>query len=147
MHVDHVVSVADGGPTSPDNLIAACQRCNGGKGAKSLGQVPASEDLTERMEQRAATIRAQSDAIREAIASHAETRQSAINLKCAAYGVQSVNMPRGEIEHIVALCNQYGPEVVQDWYATASLNRVSEWSSIKYVYGIIRRLRKQGDIE
>lgn len=33
-HVDHVVPVATGGGNEPDNLVAACRRCNLAKGAK-----------------------------------------------------------------------------------------------------------------
>jgi 5-methylcytosine-specific restriction endonuclease McrA len=32
-HVDHVLPISRGGPTHPDNLVAACQRCNLQKGA------------------------------------------------------------------------------------------------------------------
>ncbi len=32
-HIDHVVPVSQGGPTHPDNLVAACARCNLEKGA------------------------------------------------------------------------------------------------------------------
>ncbi len=35
LHVDHVKPVVDGGDNSPANLIAACVRCNLGKGTKS----------------------------------------------------------------------------------------------------------------
>lgn len=35
LHVDHKVSVADGGTDEPENLVTACERCNLGKGAKS----------------------------------------------------------------------------------------------------------------
>lgn len=34
LHVDHVVSVRDGGPTCRENLVTACARCNTGKGAE-----------------------------------------------------------------------------------------------------------------
>ena len=35
--VDHVVSVADGGPlTDPSNLVTSCKDCNSGKGALSI---------------------------------------------------------------------------------------------------------------
>lgn len=36
LHVDHVVSVADGGSNEPENLKTACVPCNSGKGARSL---------------------------------------------------------------------------------------------------------------
>ncbi len=36
LHVDHKVSIADGGTDDLDNLITSCQKCNLGKGAKSV---------------------------------------------------------------------------------------------------------------
>lgn len=37
LKVDHVMSVADGGPlTDPDNLVTACTTCNAGKSDLSL---------------------------------------------------------------------------------------------------------------
>lgn len=36
LHVDHVVPVASGGKDDMDNLVAACQCCNLGKGARNL---------------------------------------------------------------------------------------------------------------
>lgn len=37
--VDHVTPVAAGGGTTADNLVTACEACNQGKGARSLGDV------------------------------------------------------------------------------------------------------------
>lgn len=37
LHVDHVVSVADGGATVPENLVTACADCNLGKSSRSVG--------------------------------------------------------------------------------------------------------------
>lgn len=34
--LDHVVSIARGGPHTEDNLVVACASCNSSKGAKSL---------------------------------------------------------------------------------------------------------------
>lgn len=39
MHVDHKVSVKDGGTNADENLVAACSRCNGGKSSKSVREV------------------------------------------------------------------------------------------------------------
>jgi 5-methylcytosine-specific restriction endonuclease McrA len=36
LHVDHKVSVRDGGTDDMENLVTACSECNGGKGASSL---------------------------------------------------------------------------------------------------------------
>ncbi|QQS53277.1 MAG: HNH endonuclease [Candidatus Competibacteraceae bacterium] len=36
LHIDHKVSVADGGTDEMANLATACERCNLGKGARSV---------------------------------------------------------------------------------------------------------------
>jgi len=36
LECDHVVPVATGGPTAPENLVTACFTCNRSKGAKSI---------------------------------------------------------------------------------------------------------------
>lgn len=38
LHVDHVVPEALGGPTTPDNLVTACEDCNQGKASTSPGE-------------------------------------------------------------------------------------------------------------
>lgn len=40
LHIDHINPVAAGGGNDIDNLIAACESCNLGKGARSLDVVP-----------------------------------------------------------------------------------------------------------
>ena len=43
LHVDHLVSVEDGGAlTAVDNLVTTCRRCNLGKGSQSIdpGELP-----------------------------------------------------------------------------------------------------------
>lgn len=39
MTVDHIIPKHMGGPTSWDNLVCCCKRCNGKKGGKSISQV------------------------------------------------------------------------------------------------------------
>ena len=42
LHVDHIVAVSKGGRNDIDNLVASCEACNLGKGARSLAAVPQS---------------------------------------------------------------------------------------------------------
>lgn len=42
LHVDHIVAVSSGGGNDDDNLVTSCSTCNGGKGAKSLDDIPLS---------------------------------------------------------------------------------------------------------
>lgn len=56
LHVDHIVPVAEGGPTDIDNLATSCESCNLGKGARLLSSVPQSlaekaVEVSEREEQ------------------------------------------------------------------------------------------------
>lgn len=37
LHVDHIVALANGGTTEPDNLVTACENCNAGKSDIPLG--------------------------------------------------------------------------------------------------------------
>lgn len=50
LHVDHVVSVFEGGTNDPDNLITACVRCNIGKGTQAAKD-ESSRPLTQREKQ------------------------------------------------------------------------------------------------
>jgi hypothetical protein len=56
LHVDHIVSVKDGGGNDMDNLVTSCLPCNLGKSATPLNVVPQSlrdkaADIAEREEQ------------------------------------------------------------------------------------------------
>jgi hypothetical protein len=143
LHVDHVISIADGGDNSIDNLLAACQRCNGGKGAKSLRNIPEAEAVADRMKERAKSVAKQAKAMRAALTHEKELEQQAINLKCEAYRVKSTDMERGEIGHILRLCREFGAETVMDWYRAAAGRGVREHRAIKYVCGCARNVRDQ----
>lgn len=54
LHVDHVLPVVEGGTNSLDNLVAACDQCNLGKGAKNLGEksAPVAQDAASTLGQR-----------------------------------------------------------------------------------------------
>lgn len=50
LHVDHTVSVKDGGTNDMENLITSCRDCNYGKGAKSiLRRTKTEDDLVEEL--------------------------------------------------------------------------------------------------
>lgn len=140
---DHLLSVAEGGLNTYENLITACERCNGGKGARSLINVPDSEEVAARMADRAKSIKAQADAMAQALANEQSLKQEAVNLKCQAYGVNKIHMVKGEHKHIVTLCREHGADNVLNWYRLASDHDVPEDRAIKYVYGIIRNQKEQ----
>lgn len=141
LHVDHIISVADGGDNSFQNLLAACQQCNGGKGAKSLQKLPDSSGVADRMNERAASIKKQAKAIRKSLLEEQKLKQQAVNLKCYAYRIQQSVMQRGESTLILSLCREFGSEVVSAWYAKAYERNIPEYKAIQYVCGIARKIR------
>jgi hypothetical protein len=50
-------------------------------------------------------------------------------------------MIKGEANRILALCREHGATNVLSWYRMAADRRVSQWQAIKYVYGIIRKIK------
>lgn len=50
LHVDHIVPVCEGGDNDPANLVTSCDKCNLGKGPRSLTAIP------ESLEKKAAAI-------------------------------------------------------------------------------------------
>lgn len=139
--VDHVISVKDGGDNHPDNLVAACRRCNGGKSSRSLCSVPTPQEVVERVQTMAANIQEQVDAARTAIEAKRALDQEMVNLKCDAYGVKAVRMQRGEYTMMRNLVAEFGADMVLDWYGIAAAKGVKEWDAVRYVCGIARNVR------
>lgn len=142
LHADHVVSVIDGGDDSYDNLVTACQRCNGGKGARSLVDAPTCPEVIERINARARDLTAQATALAAAIEAQRELDQQAINLKCAAYDVDSIFMDKGEAKRIATLTREFGADLVLEWYSCASAAGVRPRHAIRYVSGCVRNHRQ-----
>lgn len=140
--VDHVVSVADGGSDHPDNLATACKGCNGGKSARSLEAAPTSKQVVKRIRKQAANLSQQADAIREALVAERQLRQEIVNLKCAAYGIDTCTIQKGEIASVRKLLAEFGADEVLSWYQSAARNNVSQWQSVRYVCGIARNVRE-----
>lgn len=142
---DHLVSVLEGGDNSYDNLLTACQKCNGGKGARSLKNMPDATDVAERMKERAKSIKKQAQAMRRTMEQEKVLMQQAINLKCSAYEVEETRMAKGEASSILRLCKEFGTETVLQWFRIAYGNSVQEMNAIRYVCGIARNTRKDAE--
>lgn len=140
--IDHVVSVAEGGTNHPDNLVTACRRCNGGKHARSLRSVPTPQDVVDRVRNMAANVQEQVEAAREAIAAKKELDQQMVNIKCEAYGVDSVSMQKNEYTTMRYLVSEFGADMVLDWYTQAASRSVTQWQAVRYVCGIARKVRE-----
>ncbi len=143
LHADHLISVADGGTNAMDNLITACSRCNGGKGAKSLTSIPDASGVAERLADRAKSIHNQASQMSKVLKQKEALEQEAINLKCAAFDVSDVLMGKGESRLILNLCTEFGADTVLDWYRLAAIKRISESKAVQYVCGIARRVRER----
>lgn len=57
LHVDHVVPVAKGGPTVPENLVAACRDCNGGKSSVGLDETRVGAKASLSMAEHASSLK------------------------------------------------------------------------------------------
>lgn len=79
LHVDHIIAIAEGGTSDPDNLITSCAACNLGKGAKSLDSIPQS------LSDRALEVREREEQIRgyESVMSERRARLDAIATEAA----------------------------------------------------------------
>jgi hypothetical protein len=143
LHADHVISVAEGGNNALDNLVASCQRCNGGKGARSLVAVPGSRDAVAFAEARTVTLQEQAEAIAENNRAQKALRQEIVNLICEAYEQDSIQTNKGDIERFMRLSLQHGSDLLADWVRQAALRGVEVKQCIRYVYGIIRNIRER----
>jgi hypothetical protein len=146
LHVDHLVSVADGGDNAFDNLVTACQRCNGGKGARSLDTAPASEGAVDRLVAKAETLRRQAEAVESLRQAQEEARQAMVNVICNAYGVESIRISDQHIDRYLTLVDRHGADRVRTWIYLAAQREVAINQSVIYVQGIIRKLREKGAV-
>lgn len=145
LHADHVLSVIEGGENTFDNLVTACSKCNGGKGARSLKGAPTSTEVIKRINQRTSDLQQQAQAIAVSIEAKKQAEQAAVNLKCSAYEVESTRMEQGECTLITGWCREFGADAVVDWYQTAHRRDVRERNAVKYVCGIVRNIRKEAE--
>lgn len=142
---DHVVSVAEGGAHTYDNLITACQKCNGGKGARSLAAAPTSREVIRRINDNATSLRDQAQAIAAALAANKQVEREIINLKCGAYEAQQTQLASGEIAHVASLLKAYGADRVLEWYGSAYQHGVPAHRAIRYVYGCVRHHKQDNE--
>lgn len=143
--IDHIVSVADGGDNRIDNLLTACQRCNGGKGARSLEHSPvdavAVDRVNDQAKRRMEFAEAQRSIVR-ALEDQKAARQQLVDLgieaKCDAYGQDTVKWAKSEGATIANMIEHVGIEKVREWYQSAANNGVPQDRAIMYVCGCRR---------
>lgn len=144
LHADHLVSVVDGGTNAMDNLITACQRCNGGKGARTLVDRPADISPTaksaSRVEAQAEELRRQAAAIAAMLAAQEDARQEVVNMLCMAYDRERLKVDTKDLDRYVLLCRRHGADQVYEWLCAAANRGVVHFHALRYVHGIIRSI-------
>jgi hypothetical protein len=144
LHLDHVVSVADGGTNAFDNLVTACQRCNGGKSARSLDEVPGSAEAIEFARDEAASLQAQAEAMEAAREAHATLQQEIVNTLCDAYGVDSINIRKTDGLTLMRLAKRHGGALLFEWIYETAYRSVRLDDCTRYINGIVRKRREEG---
>lgn len=143
LQVDHVISVAEGGTNAMDNLVAACQSCNGGKSARSLDEVPGSKDAIAFAAQRAATLREQAEALKAQREAEESLREEVVSLICGAYRVTSFHMTDANLKQLITVSQRHGAVAAADWVAQAASRGVKTTQLARYIHGIIRTINRE----
>ena len=137
--VDHIEPVSKGGSDDESNLVTSCAECNGGKGARELGELPKDTDL-----RRAQELIEQADhakLLTRVAKLEKKARQEIVNFVCEVYGVQS--MPRRDVSTLVNLSKEFGPDKVFAWVEKASSRGVIAGCAVQYLCGIAKSIREE----
>ncbi len=143
MHVDHVVSVADGGGNDFDNLVSACSRCNGGKSAQSLGGLTCTTEVLNNVTDEKERNHNLIQEMREVIESRKEMRQEVVNIVCEAYNQESFTISENDISAIARMIQRYGAALVIEWLDSAGSRCVPLHQTVRYVRGCARTYRER----
>lgn len=141
--VDHMVSVKEGGDNSVDNLLTACQDCNGGKGARSLVDVPVPEKVLARINQSKARASEAAEAIRQDLEAQKERRQVIINVICNALNIERFTLGNAGIDKIGLLIQEFGVDTVSSWLQGCEYRDVEWHCRPAYLIGCARNHRKE----
>lgn len=147
--VDHIVAIADGGSTTLENLITACEPCNQGKSDRSLGDVQPRVDadlLYMETQQEIAEIRRYQRTIVAKEAALASLAEDLID----RFAATTNNGAYPSERHVLALLGKYELDVVGE-----SLDNVAqkvaggylgrsrgEW--MPYLWSVARNKSREG---
>ena len=139
LHVDHIIAVANGGGNDEDNLTTACDKCNFGKGARPLKEIPQS------LAQRAAQVAEREEQIRgyaEIMAAARERIESDCWLvaNVFVYHFDSDGISKDWFQSIKRFVKELDAYEVADAMEIATAkNPYSEYQCFKYFCGICWR--------
>lgn len=139
--VDHVLSVKDGGDNHFDNLLSSCQRCNAGKGARSLSGVPVAADAVARAEKYTKNAEELASHMRAASAAKEMVSQEIVNIKCRAFGATECRLDSREVSAVSKLIVEFGAVLVEEWYECSAAAGVDERDCTRYLHGCARNAR------
>ena len=136
--VDHLIPVAGGGTSDPENLITACQDCNQGKAARTLEQaVPTETDRLRLAQERAEQQRA-AESARAAMEARRWFFQQTVNCWCEIRGTKEADT--ATVRVMAAYAQELDFITVAGWIekAHAKMPRASDQDIGRYVSGIRR---------
>lgn len=141
--VDHVVSVADGGDNSVNNLVTACRQCNGGKSARSLNEIPTPQEVIDRVSAMRGRMSSFVEEMQAATEIRAQAQQMVVDIKCKSYGVSQTEIVTGEVDLGLKIVSEFGADKLIEFYEAAAGALVSQLRAVQYVGGCARRTRER----
>lgn len=142
LHVDHVVPVANGGPTEPANLVTACAACNQGKSCVPLDEprIEPAAATAASIAEHALQVRAYLRASQELADARAELRDWILEHYEAVLGKR---VPYSLRAAMASICDQHPVDRIIYAIETVAAKRSREYlndeSECRYFYGVLRK--------
>lgn len=137
LHVDHVIPLAGGGPSTADNLVTACEPCNSGKGSCVVPAAPLPDmsAMADAAESRAEAIARWRTANRQL---QDEVEQAVEKIRREHY----LDVAQANLENMV---REYGAAEV-DFAARRAKDKglFRDHEQGPYMYGVLKNRRQEG---
>lgn len=139
LHVDHITPVAGGGGNESSNLVTSCDKCNLGKGARSLSAVPQSlQSRAEEIKDREAQLRGYSKIMEKSRARREKDVWRVAQVLMDAFGYDN-EYPTKRLQTIRIFVDKLGVFEVLDSADTAVTKPFHDDRCFKYFCGICWR--------
>jgi len=137
--MDHIIPHSKGGPATFENLISACEDCNGGKSNKPLSSAPNLEDACSRMAALLVKQEAAAQQSKRALKLRTDRRRDMIHYWCSLTGRDDVDA--GTLAVMMSYSEEEGADVVMGWIAKAAIKCAYDDRKMgRYVSGIRRKI-------
>lgn len=148
LEVDHITAVANGGDNQITNLLTACDRCNRGKGARRLEVVPRRPDadlLYMETQQEIAELKR----FQKARVSLEKMRAGAVSSLqdawCSVSGLDWCPTDKDLTQMLVKFSVEGVLQAVENTAAKVACKRVSKYDFVRYMWGILHRMREEAN--